>query len=174
MVDPPSSPSDDPKAVRRTPLPGWAWIALVAIAVGGALLAGWWFGRDDAVTQAPRQPEVFCNTVGQLQRTGDITVDVSAGVDGTKGLRGAADGLRRLADAGPPAAIRADLEEVATAVDDVVAEAEAVAPDDPNGLSQVLGVLDQRLRGVQAASDRVNAYTERWCGASVNPSPTTG
>lgn len=174
MVEPSPPRPDDPSPVRRTPLPGWAWIALVVVAVVGALLAGWWFGRSDAVaTEAPDQPELFCNTVGQLQAAGDVTVDLGSGRDGTQGLRTSADGLRRLADAGPPAQIRHDLDELAAAVDDVVTEAEGVAPDDAAGLDRVLTLLDQRLRGLQAASDRVNSYTERWCGASIN-SPATG
>lgn len=170
-----ATPPDGRAAARRTPLPGWAWIALVAVAVGGALLAGWWFGRGDAVaTEAPSRPEQFCNTVGELQGAGDITVDVGAGSEGTQGLRRAADGLRALADAGPPAPIRDDLAELAGAVDEVVAQAEAVAPDDAAGIDRVLTVLDQRLRSLQAASDRVNTYTERWCGSSINSPPAPG
>lgn len=175
MSDPSPPRPDDPAEARRTPLPGWVWIALVVVAVAGSLLTGWWFGRDDAVaTEAPSRPEAFCNTVGELQGTGDITVDVGAGPEGTRGLRDSAGGLRRLAEAGPPTQIRHDLEDLAAAVDEVATEAEAVAPDDAAGTDRVLTVLDRRLRGLQDASDRVNTYTERWCGASVNSPPATG
>ena len=66
---------------------------------------------------------------------------------------------------------RDDLDQLAGALDQVVAEAEGVAADDPTGLDRVLAMLDGRLRELQPASDRVNSYTERWCGGSVNPAP---
>jgi hypothetical protein len=173
MADLTPTPSDE-SGQRRPPVPGWVWILLVVVAVGGSLLAGWWFGRDTTTSEAPGRPEAFCNAVGELQGSGDMTLDVGTGAEGTKGLSDAAAGLRRLAAAEPPARIRDDLEQLAGALDEVVVEAESVAPDDPTGLDRVLTVLDDRLRGSQAASDRVNAYTDRWCGAALNSPPTTG
>jgi hypothetical protein len=174
MADPtPTSPDDDGRR-RRSPVPGWVWILLVALAVGGSLAAAWWFERDTSVSEAPGQPEAFCNTVGELQAVGDISIDVGTGAEGTAGLRNAAAGLRRLAAAEPPAEIRDDLEQLAAAVDQVVAEAEAMSADAPAALQQVLASLDERLRLLQTSSDRVNAYTDRWCGAAVNSPVTTG
>ena len=125
MADPtPTSPDDSGR--RRSPVPGWVWILLVVVAVGG--LAGGGRGGSSATPrcrEAPGQPEAFCNTVGELQAVGDISVDVGTGAEGTAGLRNAAAGLRRLAAAEPPAEIRDDLEQLAVAVDEVVAEAEA-------------------------------------------------
>jgi hypothetical protein len=172
MADPDPNPSDDPGR-RRGPVPGWVWILLVVVAVGASLAAAWWFERDTSVSEAPGRPETFCNVVGELQAAGDISVDLGAGADGTAGLREAADGLRRLAEAEPPAQIRDDLEQLATAVDEVVAEAEAIPAGDPTAFEQVLTALDDRLRPLQPASDRVNAYTERWCGAAINSTPTS-
>ncbi len=168
----PTSPDDDGR--RRNPVPGWVWILLVVVAVGASLGAAWWFERDTSVSEAPGQPETFCNTVGELQSTGDITVDLGTGTDGTAGLRDAAAGLRRLAGAEPPAQIRDDLEELAGALDAVVADAQAMPSGDPSALGQVLASLDESLRDLQPASDRVNAYTDRWCGAAINSPPTTG
>jgi hypothetical protein len=175
MADP-TPPTTDGTASRRAPVPGWVWIGLVAVAVAGALLAGWWFEREDngPPTAAPGQPAAFCAAVSGLQGAGEISVDIGTGAQGTQGLRDAAAGLRRLAAADPPASIRDDIDQLAGALDEVVAQAEAVAPDDATGLDRVLTVLDTRLRELQAASDRVDAYTQRWCGASVNPTPTTG
>jgi hypothetical protein len=173
MADPtPTSPDDDGR--RRSPVPGWVWILLVVVAVAGSLVAAWWFERDTSVSEAPGQPETFCNTVGELQSAGDITVDLGAGTDGTADLREAASGLRRLAAADPPARVRDDLERLAGAVDEVVAEAEALPADDPTAVAQLITGLDERLAPLQASSDRVNAYTERWCGAAINSTATTG
>jgi hypothetical protein len=173
MADPtPTTPDDDSR--RRTPVPGWVWILLVVVAVGASLGAAWWFERDTSVSEAPGQPETFCNTVGELQSVGDISVDLGAGTEGTAGLRDAAVGLRRLAEAEPPAQIRDDLEQLAGALDGVVADAEAMPAGDLTAVAQVVAGLDERLRRLQAASDRVNAYTDRWCGAAINSTPTTG
>ena len=173
MPDPSPTPPDD-SARRRTPLPGWAWILLVVVAVGGSLAVAWWFERDTSVSEAPGQPETFCNTVGELQSTGDITISLGTGPDATAPLTDAAAGLRRVARAEPPAQIRDDLYASAAALDDVAAEAGSVLADDPTAVARVLASLDERLRELQPASDRVNAYTDRWCGATINSPATDG
>jgi hypothetical protein len=178
MTDPSPTPSDDvpPEAVgrRRGPVSGWVWILLVAVAVGASLVAAWWFERDTTVSEAPGRPEAFCNTVGELQSVGDISVDLGTGADGTSGLRDAAAGLRRLAEAEPPARILDDLDQLAGALDAVVADAEAMPANDPAAFAKVVAGLDERLGRLQAESDQVNAYTDRWCGAGINSTPTTG
>ena len=90
------------------------------------------------------------------------------------GLQPAIDGLRRLADAEPPAVIRDDLEQLADALVGVQDDARSVAADDPEGLATVMRSLQDRLRDLQPASDRVDAYTEKWCGASLNSSTGDG
>ena len=46
-------------------------------------------------------------------------------------------------------------------------------PHDPSAFTQVVAGLDERLGRLQASSDRVNAYTDRWCGAAINPTETS-
>jgi hypothetical protein len=178
MADPTPTPPDAVPpgggARRRGPLRAWVWIVLVVVAVGASLGAAWWFERDTSASEAPGQPEAFCNTVGELQSVGDITVDLGSGTDGTAGLRNAAAGLRRLAEAEPPARIRDDLEQLAGALDAVVADAEAMPAGDTTAFARVVSGLDERLGRLQSSSDRVNAYTDRWCGAGINSTPTTG
>ena len=55
-----------------------------------------------------------------------------------------------------------------------MADAEAMPTDDPTAFAQVVAGLDDRLGRLQASSDRVNAYTDRWCGAAINSTATTG
>jgi hypothetical protein len=165
-------PEPDPggeTARERTGLPAWVWIVMILLAVGAALGSAAWVesGKEAVPTEAPGQPEQFCNTVGELQAIGDLSLVVG---EQDTGLQPAIDGLRRLADAEPPAVIRDDLTQLADALSGVQDDARAVADDDPEGLNTVLRSLQDRLRDLQPASDQVDAYTEKWCGASLNSS----
>lgn len=173
MVDGPEPEPGRGTARERTGLPAWVWIAWILLLAGAALgTAAWVQSSDQAVpTEAPGQPEQFCNTVGDLQGMGDLSLVVG---EQDTGLQPAIDGLRRLAAAEPPAVIRADLDQLADALSAVQDDARAVAGDDQEGPTTVMRSLQDRLRDLQPASDRIDAYTETWCGASLNPSPGDG
>jgi hypothetical protein len=173
MADRPDPDPGGDTARDRTGLPAWVWILWILILAGAALGTAAWVGAgDDAVpSEAPAQPEPFCNTVGELQGMGDLSLVVG---EQDTGLQPAIDSLRRLADAGPPAIIADDLNQLADALSAVQDDARAVPADDPQGLTTVLRSLQDRLRDLQPASDRIDAYTEKWCGASLNSSSGDG
>jgi hypothetical protein len=160
-------------ARERTGLPAWVWIAWILLLAGAALGTAAWVesGKDAVPSEAPGRPEQFCNTVGELQDIGDLSLAVG---EQDTGLQPAIDGLRRLADAEPPAVIRDDLTRLADALSGVQDDARAAPADDPGSLATVMRSLQDRLRDLQPASDRVDAYTEKWCGASLNSSSGDG
>ena len=173
MADRPEPGSGGETARARTGLPAWVWIAWILLLAGAALGTAAWVqsGKEAVPSEAPGKPEQFCNTVGELQGMGDLSLVV--GVQDT-GLQPAIDGLRALADAEPPAVIRDDITQLADALSAVQDDARAVPDDDPQGLTTVMRSLQDRLRDLQPASDRVDAYTEKWCGASLNSSSGDG
>lgn len=167
MSDPTTEEHDgDPPEARRRWDRGVVWIGLVAVVVAGALVVAWLAERRTGDTSAaPRDGAAYCNTVGELHRGGDITLAIGEGSDG---LQRVADGLVRLQDAGPPTQIRDDLGEVRSALLPVIAATSSADPQDPAAMSRLLRMLDDEARKVQPAADRVNAYTERWCGVDLN------
>lgn len=170
--DPDPEPGAD-SARQRTGLPAWVWIVWILLLAGAALGTAAWVeaGKEPVPTEAPGQPAQFCNTVGELQGLTELSLVVG---ESDTGLQPAIDGLRRLADADPPTVIRDDLTHLADALVAVQDEARAVAPDDPLGLTTVARSLEDRLRELQDSSDRVDAYTEKWCGASLNSTSGDG
>ena len=156
----------------RAPVRGLVWIGLVVLLSVGALTAAWWFDRPVSVArEAPGQPEAFCNTVGRLYQDGQ-----GGGVAGgdRSALVAVRNDLAALAAAEPPAQIRADLGGLVDALDAVIADAEGSATDDLPVATSAYGELQRRLRGLGAESDRVNDYTERWCGTPLNHAPPPG
>ncbi len=150
---------------------GVVWTAVVLVVVAGALVAGWWFEREDSrsASAAPARPEAFCTTAGEMRAVGELTVAVGEDASALVKVR---DGLTQLAAAGPPAPIRDDLGQLTEALDAAIAEVQGASADDPQALAKVIAVLDERLGPLDDASARVNAYTERWCGMPLNQAPT--
>lgn len=143
------------------------WLAVIVVMAAGSLVAAWWSERSTApdLDVAPAEPSVFCNTVGELHARGAITVAMG---EGAAGLQSVSDGLGRLAAAGPPAAIRDDLVSLQQALDPVIRAALVATPGDSGTVGELLVLLDDQTRDLQPASDRVNAYTKRWCGVDLN------
>jgi len=153
----------------RTGLPPWVWLVTVLVAVLAALGSAWWVEQDTAVPdEPPGRPEEFCAAVTELRSGDEITVTVG---EGSSGLQPTIDGLRRLLTTDAPDRIHRDVDELVAALEEVQAEADAVAPDDTSGLARVSGILDGRLRELREGSERIEAYTARWCTADGEPSP---
>jgi hypothetical protein len=145
---------------------GAVWLVLIVIGVVASLGAAGWYERDRGdVSAAPAEPSTFCNTVGELHARGAITF---ASDDPAGSLQAVSDGLGRLGLAGPPAQIRRDLEGLRLALDPVIRRALASRLDEPATPSELSDLLADRTRPLQPESDRLNAYTRRWCGVDLN------
>lgn len=145
---------------------GWVWLVLIAVGIVGALVAAWWADRDgDPLTQPPGQGADYCNTVAGLQADGDITVTLTRGA---AALQSISDGFGQLQQAGPPDQIVGDLDALRLALDPVIRAALEAELTDPQTVADLVTLLDDQTRPLQAESDRVNAYTARWCGVDLN------
>ncbi len=145
---------------------GSVWLVAISVGIVGALVAAWWAERDgDALARPPAQGAAYCNTVAELQSDGDITVTLTRGA---AGLQSISDGFGQLQQAGPPRQIVADLDALRLALDPVVRASLEAELTDPRTVADLATLLDDQTRPLQAESDRVNAYTARWCGVDLN------
>ena len=175
-----------PTRTRTRPRPTTTAVGAARCRVGCGSCSSWWrwvprWLRRGGSSVTPRcrrppaSPRPSATPSVSSQSVGDISIDLGTGTDGTAGLRDAAAGLRRLAAAEPPARIRDDLEQLAGAArrgrgrgrGHARRRSHRVRPGRRRRSTSGCGRL-------QASSDRVNAYTDRWCGAAINSPATTG
>ena len=160
------APDSSGGAGRRWWDRGRVWFVLIALGIVGALVVGWWADREsDPLTQPPEQGAQYCNTVADLQADGDITVTLTRGA---AGLQSISDGFGELQQAGPPDQIVADLDALRLALDPVIRASLEAELTDPRAVADLVALLEDQTRPLQVESDRVNAYTARWCGVDLN------
>ena len=139
---------------------GLVWLTVVALGVTGALAASLLAERRTGDDEPPLEPETFCNTATELR--GFDEIDPQLGVD-TAELRRVqlvALRLRSLA----PGSVADDFGAVVDGLGEVISVAEALPPDDPDGIAAVVTALNEQGAATADESARAAAYIERWCG----------